>query len=261
MAKFFPIFSGSRGNAAYIEANGHAVLIDCGCSLRAIRNALAANGFSPDAIQAVLITHEHTDHISALRTLVKNTALPLYMSEQTAAAVQAADILPATCTVHTFSQFAETGDFSVRRFATSHDCAGSSGYRITLPDGRQVAVCTDLGVVTDEVRSGVTGCELIMLESNHDIHMLQAGSYPYPLKQRILSDHGHLSNTACAAELPALVEAGAKRFVLAHLSHENNRPQIAAAAAKAALLDKKMQEGSDYLLYVAAQQNNRYISF
>ena len=100
-----------------------------------------------------------------------------------------------------------------------------------------------------------------MLESNHDVNMLQTGSYPYPLKQRILSEVGHLSNTACAAELPRLIEAGAKRIVLGHLSRENNRPQIASAAAKAALLDKKMQEGSDYLLYVAAQQNNRYISF
>lgn len=261
MAKFFPIFSGSRGNATYIETAGRALLVDCGSSLRAIENALKANGLSMDALQGVLITHEHSDHISALRTLLKKYALPVYMSEQTAETMSSVGMLPEGCLLQVFDQTAAVGDFSVRRFATSHDCAGSSGYRITLPDGRQVAVCTDLGIVTEAVREGISGCELVMLESNHDVNLLQTGGYPYPLKQRILSDCGHLSNTACATELPALVEQGAKRFVLAHLSHENNRPQIAAAAAKAALLDKKMQEGSDYLLYIAAQKDNCYISF
>ncbi len=261
MAKFFPVFSGSRGNAVYIESNGAALLIDCGCSLRAIQKTLEAAGFSLDAVQGVLITHEHSDHVSALRTLAKHRPVPFYTSEQTADTLLSAGLLSGADRLRPFTETAEIGAFSVRRFPTSHDCAGSSGYRITLPDGRQIAVCTDLGVVTDAVRNGITGCELVMLESNHDVHMLQTGGYPYPLKQRILSEQGHLSNTACAAELPALVKAGAKRLVLAHLSQENNRPQIAAAAAKAALLDSHMQENSDYLLYVAAQQNNRYISF
>lgn len=261
MAKFFPVFSGSRGNAVYIESRGAALLIDCGCSLRAIHKALEANGLSLGAVQAVLITHEHSDHVSALRTLAKHHPLPFYMSGPTAAALQAGGLLPDEERLRPFDETAQIGSFSVRRFATSHDCTGSSGYRITLPDGRQIAVCTDLGVVTEEVRQGIAGCELVMLESNHDVHMLQTGGYPYPLKQRILSERGHLSNTACAAELPALVTAGAKRLVLGHLSHENNRPQIAAAAAKAALLDHKMQQDSDYILYVAAQQNNQIISF
>lgn len=261
MAKFLPLFSGSRGNSVYIEDNGAAILVDCGCSLRSINNALLANNLSIDKVQAVFITHEHTDHVSALHTLAKKHNLPIYMSEQTAQAVLAAGHLPEGKEPKSFSDTVQVADFSVSRFNTSHDCAGSSGYCITLSDGRKVAVCTDLGVVTDEVRQAITGSELVMLESNHDVNMLQTGSYPYLLKQRILSDVGHLSNTACATELPRLIEAGAKRIVLGHLSRENNRPQIASAAAKAALLDKKMQEGSDYLLYVAAQQNNRYISF
>ncbi len=261
MAKFLPLFSGSRGNSVYIEDHGAAILVDCGCSLRSINNALLANNLSIDKVQAVFITHEHTDHVSALHTLAKKHKLPIYMSEQTAQAVLAAGHLPEGVEPNSFLDTVQVADFSVSRFNTSHDCAGSSGYCITLSDGRKVAVCTDLGVVTDEVRQAITGSELVMLESNHDVNMLQTGSYPYPLKQRILSEVGHLSNTACATELPHLIEAGAKRIVLGHLSRENNRPQIAAAAAKAALLDKKMQEGSDYLLYVAAQQNNRYISF
>lgn len=260
MAKFFPVFSGSRGNVVYIESDGAALLIDCGCSLRSIKKTLEESGFSLDAVQGVLITHEHSDHVSALRTLSKQYPFSFYMSQQTADKLLSSELLSAD-RVRPFAKTAEIGAFSVRRFPTSHDCPGSSGYRITLPDGRQIAVCTDLGVVTDAVRDGITGCELVMLESNHDVHMLQTGGYPLLLKQRILSEQGHLSNTACAAELPALVRAGAKRLILAHLSKENNTPQIAAAAAKAALLDNHMRENSDYLLYIAAQQNNRYISF
>lgn len=261
MAKIFPLFSGSRGNAVYIESSGHALMIDCGCSARAINNALLSQGLSIESVQGMFITHEHTDHVSALHTLTKKYSFPIFMSEKTAEAVLSANLLADGVEPNAFDDTVEVGGFLVRRFATCHDCAGSSGYRVTLPDGRNVAICTDLGIVTDEVRQGITGCELVLLESNHDVNMLQTGGYPYPLKQRILSENGHLSNTSCAAELPALVEAGAKRFVLAHLSRENNRPEIAAAAAKAALLDKKMQEGGDYLLYIAAQQNNRYISF
>lgn len=259
MAKFFPLLSGSRGNCTYIEAGSHALLVDCGGSFKAIREALIGRDLSFDKVEALLITHEHTDHISALGMLLRRVNIPVYSSVATAEALR--PYLPAGAEIYPFEETAEAGVFPVRRFNTSHDCPGSSGYRITLPDGREVAVCTDLGVVTDEVRRAVTGCEAVCLESNHDLGMLCAGSYPEPLKRRILSETGHLSNTSAAAELPGLVRGGATRLILGHLSRQNNRPDIAAAAARASLFSSNMEEGRDCLLYVAEQTGNRCVCF
>lgn len=261
MAKFFPLFSGSKGNATYIEDNGRAVLVDCGCSLKAVKCALENGGFEPERIEAVFVTHEHRDHVTGLCAFLNKYHLPVYASRETLAALEFGKLMPQGADIRIIGNDGSTDSFGFSRFGTRHDCPGSSGYRFILPSGKTVAVCTDLGIVTDEVRRGITGCELVMIESNHDIGLLQSGSYPYPLKQRILSDHGHLSNPACAAELPSLIEAGAKRIILAHLSQENNRPAIARSAAKAALLEKGMEETRDYLLYIAAQSFNDRISF
>jgi phosphoribosyl 1,2-cyclic phosphodiesterase len=146
----------------------------------------------------------------------------------------------------------EVGGFEVSSFLTSHDSAASCGYRVSLPDNRQVAVCTDLGFVSTGVRQGITGCDAIVLESNHDVDMLKTGPYPYYLKERVLSRRGHLANETCAAELPRLIAQGTTRLVLAHLSQENNMPILARRTAVGALKDYGMQENKDYTLNVAS---------
>ena len=139
----------------------------------------------------------------------------------------------------------------VKSFRTSHDCRESNGYRIEMPDGRSIAVATDLGEMTGEVLSAITGCDLVMLESNHDVDMLREGSYPYVLKQRILSRYGHLSNDVCAQTLASLVKKGTTRFVLGHLSLENNLPELAYETSLRALRLEGAKEGRDYTMCVA----------
>ena len=145
----------------------------------------------------------------------------------------------------------EAGSLFVRPFPISHDCREGFGYVVELPGERRVAVATDMGVMTDAVMQAISGCDLVVLESNHDVRMLENGPYPYPLKRRILSDRGHLSNDACACVLEQLVSCGSTRFCLAHLSKENNNPYLARQTAVAALSELGAREGRDYALQVA----------
>ena len=149
----------------------------------------------------------------------------------------------------------ECGEMAVRPFETSHDTPQSCGYRITLSDGRTVSLFTDLGTVTEPVREGLRDCDFAILESNHDLTLLKTGPYPYPLKQRILSQRGHLSNDDCASEIAELAKRGTARFLLAHLSRENNTPRIAFDTSSAALSALSMRRGVDYELYVAPVYN------
>lgn len=139
----------------------------------------------------------------------------------------------------------------IRAFTTSHDSVHSLGYRIATPDGKQLAVCTDLGVVTPEVHSALTGCQLVMLESNYDREMLRNGGYPAYLKRRIASERGHLCNTDCADELVALAQSGTEHFVLGHLSEENNRPEVAAKTSLDALTGAGFHLERDFTLLTA----------
>lgn len=252
MARYCPLFSGSSGNCTYIGTAEGGILVDAGVSAKRIETALRERDIEPHSIEAVFVTHEHIDHISGLRLLTKRYGWRVYASCGTLEAI--ADTRPlepqTVCEV-----IGETGvcaaGMEIRPFATSHDSRESLGFRITLPDGRRVAVATDTGVMTDTVRAALSGCDLVHIESNHDVRMLENGPYPYYLKRRILADTGHLSNDACAAELTALAQNGTTRFVLAHLSRENNLPEIAYMTAQAALCGAGMQENIDFLLQVA----------
>ena len=243
MARICPLFSGSTGNSTYIASPKGALLIDAGASFRALCTALTAAGGSIDEIKTVLITHEHSDHIKGLKTLLT---------------LQSAGIIPAGTDMITLEseKITELSGFAVKRFSTLHDCEGSSGYTLLTADGRKISVCTDLGRVTDEVRNSLYGSDAVLIESNHDINMLKNGPYPPSLKIRILSDNGHISNNACAAELPELLRRGTKRFILGHLSRKNNSPLLALNAAEAALTDAGALNGRDYILTVAAPAGN-----
>lgn len=260
MSRLYPIASGSSGNCTYIANGNDGILIDAGISAKAITDGLALAGVDPLTLRGIFITHEHTDHISGLRVFSKKYGLPIFASEQTAAAITAAGAADESA-ITVIEDSIPAGSLNITRFATSHDCPGSSGYRIDFGDGRCCAVCTDLGYVSDTVRQALTGCKAVLFESNHDVAMLQKGPYPEVLKRRILGDKGHLSNNACAVELPRLVESGTTHIILGHLSRENNRPDIAHTSAAAALMEKKMAEDIDYILYVAPPKNGKVIVF
>lgn len=251
MARVVPLFSGSKGNCYYIGTAAEGVLIDAGRNCKQIELAMEANGLSMKSVGAVFVTHEHIDHCAALKVLVKKHALPVYASRGTLQELQHRDRLPAGAKTAVITGELALGNMRVERFDTSHDAAESCCYRVTAPDGKVCMIATDLGFVSDPIRAALAGCQFVVLESNHDVEMLKTGPYPFPLKKRILSDSGHLSNDACAVELAQLVNGGTLRLMLGHLSEMNNTPEVALRTAVAELQRAGMKYKADYTLDVA----------
>lgn len=235
------LYSGSGGNATYIRAAGTSILIDAGRNARTLCHSLNAIGADIADIDAIFITHEHSDHIAALEVLEKKHAIPVHIMEKSATRF---DRLPP-CALHEHlvrheGMFCERiGNLSVSSFRTPHDSRMSVGYRIAFCDenGAEhlLGVATDIGYVSDSVREGLCGCEAVVLESNHDVDMLMDGPYPYDLKLRIRSNRGHLSNADSASFAADLAQQGTHAFLLAHLSEENNEPHLALDEAVQAI--------------------------
>lgn len=254
MARLCPLFSGSSGNSYYIGSRSEGVLIDIGASCRKMEGVLRQCGVDPSAIKAVLVTHEHGDHTAGIRVFAGKYDLPVYASPGTldAIAPQVGDV-----ELIDISGGAELAGMEVRPFPVSHDCAQPVGYRIRTADGRSFCLATDLGYLSEEVKAALTGCDAVVIESNHDLEMLRSGPYPPYLKRRILSSQGHLSNAACAGILPELFRSGVRRFLLGHLSSENNTPALAASVSEAALAQAGYVRGVDYLLDAAPVENTQ----
>ncbi|MBR2934374.1 MAG: MBL fold metallo-hydrolase [Oscillospiraceae bacterium] len=216
--------SGSSGNSLLVSGGDTHILIDAGISCRRITTALNQLDVDPNTLAAVLVTHAHTDHVCGLATMVKKLSAPIYASTGTAHQLTTRMGLPSD-RISTFAagDAFDIGPLHCTSFPTPHDSADSVGYTVEL-DGCRLALATDLGHVTDTVRRAVLGCQTVVLESNHDIDWLRSGPYPYPLKQRILGDRGHLCNEAGADLALQAAQAGANTIILAHLSNENNTP-------------------------------------
>ena len=245
--------SGSQGNCLLLSDGGTHILVDAGISTRRIKAGLAQLELSMDELDGILITHEHTDHISGLATLIKHHAVPLYASPGTARqlAYRLAGVEPLLRPREPGCQF-EVGQCLVTAFETSHDAAQSMDYRI---DGSgSVGILTDTGYVTDEAAQVLPGVSLLVLESNHDVEYLRSGPYPYTLKQRILGSQGHLSNDDAAAFAVQMAAGGTRCIVLAHLSRENNMPSLAYQTTVAALTALGARPEVDYRLQVAAPE-------
>lgn len=257
MAKFCPLFSSSKGNSTYFSAAGTSVLIDVGVSFRQLDNALSGHGLELSKIQALLITHEHSDHIRGLNVFLKKTNIPVYAPAKTLDYLATAGLFPHGAAVAPIDGPTALGNLEVLPFETPHDANYSVGYQFSLPDSRKVVFATDLGHITPTVRQHLTGCDLVMLESNYDRGMLDCSRYPYPLKQRIKGNYGHLSNDDCAMEIADLVRKGGTRFVLGHLSEQNNLPQLAFEVTKSLLEIAGMRENQDYILKIAAPRGTQ----
>ena len=256
MAKFVTLFSSSSGNSYYIGSSGQAVLIDAGRSCKQIELAMSSNNLDMKSVKAVFITHEHSDHCQGLKVLAARYGFTVYGSQGTLEALEKADRLDTRFTADVIEKKVSIGDMLIERTDTPHDAAQSCAYSVTTADGSRAIVATDMGVMLQSVREAISKANLAVVESNHDIDMLRNGPYPFVLKRRILSDRGHLSNTACAAELPFLVKSGVTRLVLGHLSRENNTPRLAYETALQSLAKAGMTQVVYFTLEVAPEATN-----
>lgn len=256
MSKACQLFSGSSGNSIYIGSNSGGVLVDIGVSAKRCENALKRIGVPPESLKAIFVTHEHRDHISGVRVFASKFAIPVFASPETMEELRRAEIVNSKVNGFEIEKTLELGGIGVETFRNSHDSVSCLGYKFTMPDGRRISVCTDTGYVTDDAKKTLAGTDMIFLESNHEISMLENGGYPYILKKRILSSKGHLSNFAAGEFAKELLQEGATRFVLSHLSRENNMPEIARQNAVSALDEIGAVENMDYRLYVSKPEND-----
>ena len=235
MTTFQTFASGSSGNAALLSSGGTHLLLDMGISCRRVCQALNKLGLRPEELAGVLITHEHSDHISGLATYIKKYRTPIFCTPGTARqlAYRIAGIEDLLRPVPLGERMALDG-VEVELLPTSHDCRESAAFRIDTVSG-SLGFLTDTGYIPEGTGRRLLGAELLVLESNHDIEMLRAGPYPYALKQRVLGEWGHLSNADAARYAAASVRAGTRAILLAHLSRENKTPQLALEAAGALL--------------------------
>lgn len=220
--------SGSKGNSLLVESGRTRLLIDAGISARELRKRLEIVGVEAESLNALLITHEHTDHVRGLGPLVRQLDLPVYL--QTDLARKLPDVGKLGCVREFVDGEAFTvNDLTIRPFAITHDSLAPVGFTLSGEYGK-IGVATDLGVATRLVTECLQECRALVLETNHDEEMLRDGPYPWSLKQRVRSTHGHLSNRAGGSLLQGLLWQGLETVFLGHLSETNNRPELALDA-------------------------------
>lgn len=261
MSRFCPLFSSSSGNSMYLGTSESGILIDVGMSAKQITLALNANEIPLESIKGIFITHEHGDHIKGLRVFASRYGIDVYSSSGTLSALDDGGHLNNKYTAFDINDGAQIDGMKITSFRTSHDARESLGYVIEMPDTRKAAVVTDLGIVTQEVMDAISGCDLVLLEANHDIRMLQNGPYPYYLKKRILSNNGHLSNEACSQCAVELLKSGTTRFFLGHLSSQNNHHDLAYQHVLSSLLESGAVLDEDFILSVAPKTNSKTITY
>ena len=233
IVKICVLASSSAGNSVFVAGGRTRILIDAGLSKRETAARLAAIGEDIHKLDAILITHEHSDHVSGLPALARAIQKPAFVTHQTAPLIEWSGKVPAVECFQAGASF-QLGDIGVQSFTIPHDAADPVGYALTS-EGIHIGVVTDLGYLPDSVKWHVAGSQLLLLESNHDIEMLKVGPYPWALKQRVLSRKGHLSNDAAGEYIGGELPKGVHTLVLGHLSENNNLPALVELTARQAL--------------------------
>lgn len=228
--RFAVLSSGSKANCTFIEAQGIRILIDCGLSGRETEKRLTSLGVSADTLDAIIVTHEHSDHIMGLATVSKRYKIPIYSNKATGKQLKRGYAHETFVTGETFS----VEGLEIESFSIVHDAIDPVGFSIQS-EGLKFVQATDLGRVTNSVSEALRGANAVVLESNHDQEMLMSCDYPWVLKQRIASSHGHLSNDCAGALLQEFSHSDLNHVVLAHLSENSNRPDVALKTVKSYL--------------------------
>jgi phosphoribosyl 1,2-cyclic phosphodiesterase len=235
--------SGSKGNSTVVSTSNTCVLVDVGFSCRETFRRMQIAGVDPESLDAILVSHEHTDHVNGVFVLARKLDIPVFMTAATHHAWwrsardkydgQRLNKLETFSAGHGF----QVGDLEVMPFTIPHDAVDPTGFAFRS-EGVRLAIVTDLGYLPENVKYYVRGCDCLMIESNHDLEMLRTGPYPWAVKQRVLSKKGHLSNEALAEYFCNDYDGSAAFVILAHLSEQNNDPEIARRAAERALCER-----------------------
>ncbi|SDC12650.1 MULTISPECIES: MBL fold metallo-hydrolase [unclassified Candidatus Frackibacter] len=252
--KVCSLASGSSGNSIYIASNQKQVLVDAGLSGKKISEKLSEINVVGDEIDGILVTHEHQDHIKGVGILSRRFDVPIYATEKTwTAAEEKLGKIKRKNKCIIDKEGIEIGDLRIGCFSTPHDAVDPVGFTF-YSNGKKAAIATDIGYMSEEILDNLTGAELVVLESNHDLEMLKAGPYPWHLKKRIMGTEGHLSNDDAAATVVELVKNSVKRILLAHLSKDNNVPELAHLTTKNMVVDAGMKLGKDFELGFAYRE-------
>ncbi len=249
--KLWPLKSSSKGNATVIYNTNTKILVDCGISGKILEDCLERVGIDASELDAIVITHEHSDHTKGVGVISRKYKLPVYANIGTWKGMRGAvgKIDEENIRIFETGESFYINDIEIKSFPTPHDAAESVGY-VFRCGAESVAIATDMGKISEPVLDIIKGSNTVLLEANYDPLMLDAGRYPYELKRRIRSDIGHLCNDDSGELARALAESGTREIILGHLSEENNFPQIALATVKAALC------GMDVCLSVALSDGN-----
>ncbi|MCI5772301.1 MAG: MBL fold metallo-hydrolase [Clostridiales bacterium] len=251
--KFCPLYSGSSGNCTYIATEKTRLLVDAGMSGKMLSDALNAIHVLPETVDAILITHEHSDHVKGAGILSRKYHIPIYANAATWRAMerQVGAVPQALRRVFETGESFFVGEMDVLPFSIPHDAADPVGFRV-FAGGHSVATATDMGYLTQNTVDAIGGSDVVLLESNHDPDMLmQNPHYSARLKQRILGRHGHLSNESCAQAVLTLYETGVRHLVLGHLSGENNTPSLALETTLRAVEKYGLAQGEDIFIHIA----------
>ncbi|MCH4154665.1 MAG: MBL fold metallo-hydrolase [Saccharofermentans sp.] len=252
--ELIPLYSSSKGNSTLLSINDTYILVDCGMSCKKINEALTSVDVCADDIAAVFLTHCHSDHISGMEVFAKKYHTDVYATEGT---LRALPNLGDFTRVNVISEndIVNIGtDIEVRSFPTPHDATGSVCYKImNKRNGMSASVMTDLGCFSDGMKGFAGGSDIVLLESNYDCKMLRNGPYPYSLQQRISAGHGHISNEECARSADSLIRLGSRRFVLGHLSPNNNTEELAITSFVDYLGSRGYVRNRDYEVQVASK--------
>lgn len=255
--RFSPLFSGSSGNATYVGCDDTHLLVDAGLSGTRVTQELLTVGVDPAMLSAILVTHEHSDHIKGIGILSRKYDLPVFASEGTWRDMygKIGNVAPRNMRVFMPGQDFYIGSIDVTPFSTPHDASEPVGYTFEI-SGVKLAIATDLGSVRDSWLKYIVGSDAVILESNFDPGMLQTGPYPYDLKKRIMGRHGHLSNDDAGEVAVELARHGTTQIILGHLSKENNYPELALQSTLSALKLAGIDTENDVRVRVASRDCN-----
>jgi len=254
MIKFCSLISGSSGNSTFISSGDTNLLIDCGLSGKNLEKLLSLIDVRPSDINAMLITHEHIDHVRGAGVVCRRYNIPVAATQKTHMAMDIGNISDENrILINPYEDF-EIGNIGIKAFQIPHDAADPVGYSF-FAENQKYTLATDMGNMSESLLNEIKGSHSVILESNHDVEMLRIGPYPYPLKQRILGDFGHLSNEIAAQTALALVKTGTQNIMLGHLSENNNTPEIAQLETYNVLTQAGVEVGTDVRLCVAHRHN------